>query len=112
MSPMPAGPGYRIEADEVGKAAGAARKVAKEMPEEIKSLFGPSDSAVSGVRGWQTGKEVHECLEAWTQALRSLAGMVEKASEKVAGSAGNYKATDQHNGESLRSGVDLPKSWR
>ncbi|MFJ4897275.1 hypothetical protein [Streptomyces sp. NPDC088727] len=78
--------GLWIEPGEVHKAAEAARKVAHDIPEDIKALFTPTDTAVVGLVGFQSAQAIDDCLEAWTKALRSLAGMVGSAAGAVSGS--------------------------
>ncbi|MGW8882128.1 hypothetical protein ACWGRV_23555 [Streptomyces sp. NPDC055663] len=75
--------GFWIEAGEVKKAAEAARKVAQDLPEDIKSLFKPTDAAVAGLVGFESARAIDDCLEAWVKALRSLAGMIGVAADVV-----------------------------
>lgn len=75
--------GFWIEAGEVKKAGEAARKVAQDLPEDIKSLFNPTDAAVAGLVGFESAKAIDDCLEAWAKALRSLAGMIESVADAV-----------------------------
>lgn len=58
--------GLWIEPSEVHKAAEAARKVAHDIPEDIKALFTPTDTAVAGLVGFQSAQAIDDCLEAWT----------------------------------------------
>ncbi|MDK0519754.1 hypothetical protein [Streptomyces sp. ML-6] len=87
--------GFWIEPGEVRKAGDAARKVAQDMPEDIKTLFVPTDAAVTGLAGFQSAQALDDCLEAWTKALRSLAGMVEGAADAVDSSSKSFSQEDQ-----------------
>ncbi|WP_328866891.1 hypothetical protein [Streptomyces sp. NBC_00304] len=87
--------GLWIEPSEVHKAAAAARKVAHDIPEDVKALFTPTDTAVAGLVGFQSARAIDDCLEAWTKALRSLAGMVGGAADAVSGSGKSLTDEDQ-----------------
>ncbi|MFJ3593761.1 hypothetical protein ACIQUY_21740 [Streptomyces sp. NPDC090231] len=87
--------GLWIEPSEVHKAAAAARKVAHDIPEDVKALFTPTDTAVAGLVGFQSAQAIDDCLEAWTKALRSLAGMVGGAADAVSGSGKSLTDEDQ-----------------
>ncbi|MEU5130121.1 hypothetical protein [Streptomyces mobaraensis] len=86
---------FEIQPEDVAKAGEAAHRVAKAMPDGIKGLYKPCDSAVAGLQGTQTGKAVHECMEAWAKALRALAGRVETAGDKITTSAKESKGVDE-----------------
>ncbi|WP_371632713.1 hypothetical protein OG693_13725 [Streptomyces sp. NBC_01259] len=86
--------GLWIEPSEVHKAAAAARKVAHDIPEDVKALFTPTDTAVAGLVGFQSAQAIDDCLEAWTKALRSLAGMVGGAPGSEYGPKENWFGTD------------------
>ncbi|MFH8516505.1 hypothetical protein ACH4CE_15570 [Streptomyces gelaticus] len=87
--------GFWIEPGEVGKAGEAARKVAQDIPEDIKVLFAPTDAAVAGLTGFQSAQAIDDCLEEWTKALRSLAGMVGGAADAVSNSSKSFTQEDQ-----------------
>lgn len=120
MSDLPLAPsgGYWIDSGEVRKAGGAAHDIAKVIPEEIKTLYKPSDAAVAGLVGWQTAKAADECLDAWAKALRSLSGMLETTGDRLMESAKGYKAADRRHADMLlprKSGppwLDAPERGR
>ncbi|MFF1644734.1 hypothetical protein [Streptomyces sp. NPDC058240] len=87
--------GFWIEPGEVRKAGDAAHKVAQDIPEDIKALFVPTDAAVAGLAGFQSARAIDDCLEAWTKALRSLAGMVGGAADAVSISSKGFTREDQ-----------------
>ncbi|MFF9507878.1 hypothetical protein ACF1BU_25515 [Streptomyces sp. NPDC014724] len=87
--------GFWIEHGEVRKAGEAAHKVAQDIPEDIKVLFTPTDAAVAGLVGFQSAQAIDDCLEAWTKALRSLAGMVGGAADAVISSSMSFTHEDQ-----------------
>ncbi|GAA0580447.1 hypothetical protein [Streptomyces crystallinus] len=86
--------GFWITAGDVQKAAESARKVAKDIPDEIKTLYTPTDTAVAGLAGFETAKAIDDCLEAWAKALRSLAGMVEGTADAVGSSSTSFTKED------------------
>ncbi|MFG2597706.1 hypothetical protein [Streptomyces sp. NPDC048462] len=65
------------------------------MPEDIKVLFTPTDAAVGGLAGFQAAQAIDDCMEAWTKALRSLAGMVGSTADAVGSSAKGFTHEDQ-----------------
>ncbi|MFJ4912048.1 hypothetical protein [Streptomyces sp. NPDC088726] len=94
--------GLWIEPSEVHKAAEAARKVSHDLPEDIKALFTPTDTAVAGLMGFQSAQAIDDCLEAWTKALRSLADMVGSAADAVSGSGKSFTDEDQERRKAFR----------
>lgn len=86
--------GFWITPGEVKNAGDAARKVAKDIPDEIKTLYKPTDTAVAGLAGFETAKAIDDCLEAWAKTLRSLAGMVEGAADAVGSSSTSFVRED------------------
>ncbi|MDH2391296.1 hypothetical protein QCN29_21425 [Streptomyces sp. HNM0663] len=97
--------GFWIEADDVQKAGAAARKVAQDIPADIKTLYKPTDNAVKGLPGWRTAKALDECVDAWAKALRSLAGLVDGAGDAVSASG---KASRNEDDERRRAFQGLP----
>ncbi len=95
MPPQSLGKDFEIQPEDVAKAGEAAHRVAKAMPEGVKGLYKPCDSAAAGLQGTLTGKAVHECLEAWAKALRALTGRVETAGDKIIASAKESKGVDE-----------------
>ncbi|MFC0844800.1 hypothetical protein ACFH04_13935 [Streptomyces noboritoensis] len=93
--------GFWITPGEVQKAGESARKVAKDIPDEIKTLYKPTDAAVAGLAGFETAKAIDDCLEAWAKALRSLAGMVEGAADAVGSSSTSFTREDHERGKSF-----------
>ncbi|WP_327274938.1 hypothetical protein OG609_25490 [Streptomyces sp. NBC_01224] len=93
--------GFWIEPQEVQKAGEAARKVAQDIPEDIKALFMPTDAAVAGLVGFQSAQAIDDCLEAWAKALRSLAGMVGGAADAVIDSSKSFTHEDQERRKSF-----------
>ncbi|WHM40082.1 type VII secretion target [Streptomyces sp. BPTC-684] len=93
--------GFWITPGEVQKAGDSARKVAKDIPDEIKTLYKPTDAAVAGLAGFETAKAIDDCLEAWAKALRSLAGMVEGAADAVGSSSTSFTREDHERGKSF-----------
>ncbi|WP_326736449.1 hypothetical protein [Streptomyces sp. NBC_01022] len=87
--------GFWIEPNEVHKAAEAARKVAQDLPQDIKALFTPTDAAVVGLAGFHVAQAIDDCLEAWTKALRSLAGLVDSAADAVGSSNKSFTHEEQ-----------------
>lgn len=79
----------------------SARKVAKDIPDEIKTLYTPTDAAVAGLAGFETAKAIDDCLEAWAKALKSLAGMVEGAADAVGSSSTSFTREDHERGKSF-----------
>ncbi|OAR23166.1 hypothetical protein A8W25_27040 [Streptomyces sp. ERV7] len=94
--------GFWITPGEVQKAGESARKVAKDIPDEIKTLYTPTDAAVAGLAGFETAKAIDDCLEAWAKALRSLAGMVEGAADAVGSSSTSFVREDHARGKSFQ----------
>ncbi|MFF2330735.1 MULTISPECIES: hypothetical protein [unclassified Streptomyces] len=93
--------GFWIEPHEVQKAGEAAQKVAQDIPEDIKTLFAPTDTAVAGLVGFQSAQAVDDCLEAWAKALRSLAGMVGGAADAVSNSHKSFTLEDEERRKSF-----------
>ncbi|MEU4351629.1 hypothetical protein [Streptomyces sp. NPDC023838] len=93
--------GFWITPGDVQKAGDSARKVAKDIPGEIKTLYTPTDTAVAGLAGFETAKAIDDCLEAWAKALRSLAGMVESAADAVSSSSTSFAREDHERGKSF-----------
>ncbi|MFD9223201.1 hypothetical protein ACFWDI_25080 [Streptomyces sp. NPDC060064] len=87
--------GFWIKSGEVQKAGSAARKVAEDIPGEVKTLYTPTDTAVAGLSGWQTATALDTCVEAWAKALKSLGGMVEGAGDAVITSAKGFDSKDE-----------------
>lgn len=87
--------GFWIRPEDVQKAGEAARATAQDIPADIKSLYSPTDAAVSGLTGLASARALDDCLEAWAKALRSLAGMVEGAGDAF-GAAGTTLTQEDH----------------
>lgn len=87
--------GFWVDPHEVHKASEAAARVAHDIPQDIKALFTPTDAAVAGLAGFQAAQAIDDCLEAWTKALRSLAGMVGSAADAVDSSGKSFTHEDQ-----------------
>lgn len=93
--------GLWIDPHEVGKAAKAADKVAEDVPGDIKGLFAPTDAAVTGLAGFQSAHALDECVEAWTKALRALAGLVGGAADAVRESNNGFAHDDRQRRETF-----------
>ncbi|WP_330452409.1 MULTISPECIES: hypothetical protein [unclassified Streptomyces] len=87
--------GLWIDPHQVGKAAAAADKVAEDIPGDIKGLFKTTDAAVTGLAGFESAPALDECLEAWTKALRALAGLVGGAADAVRDSNNSFADEDR-----------------
>jgi hypothetical protein len=105
-----AGGTFRIIPGKVREAGQAGHKVAGDIPDGIKTLHKPTDAAVQGLSGWQTAKEVDDCVEEWGKTLRLLAGMVEGAADAVIASARVFEDRDAINKGEF-SGIVPPQPY-
>ncbi|CAM5395851.1 hypothetical protein [Streptomyces xanthochromogenes] len=107
--------GFWIRPEDVREAGEAARTVARDIPADIKTLYGPTDAAVAALGGLTSATALDDCLEAWAKALRSLAGMVETAGDAFGASGSALTREDHTRGKALdripyAPGVEAPSN--
>jgi len=92
--------------DPVGRAGHDLNKMAGDAKEKIKSLFGSSDAAAEGNKGWNSSASLAACRKAWEGRLGQLVDQTKQAGQALVDSAGAVAATDAEAADRLDHVLD------
>jgi hypothetical protein len=96
-APAPLGPTFGVDPADLDTAAKAAKDTGEAMPNELKAIHEPSDSAVAALNGFRVGASLKNCTAAWEECLKNLATEVDQVSLKLTQTAADYRKADHNN---------------
>ncbi|MFF0297840.1 hypothetical protein ACFYST_30085 [Kitasatospora sp. NPDC004614] len=84
-----------------------AQQTAEAIPGETGGVLAASDSAESGLRGWQTGSELNSCTDEWKRLLDNLSREMDSQGDKLIRTAVTRDDTARRVGATMPDGARI-----
>ncbi|GAA1978071.1 type VII secretion target [Kitasatospora viridis] len=85
---------FTVHPDALQAAGQNAQTVAGKIPDEAKTVGTPTDTAVAGLKGWQSAPALQGCTSAWRGLLASLSDTMGQQGRNLVATAQNYRNGD------------------